>query len=321
VPKSPGVLACDAKRRRCTFRASLDGVCEKSTALASGAVMADLDQLAHILDGDGRLQRFVEDDALLEWAEENALSPGSAQLEALRRGIIPSRYVRNLCALTLEEQQRLCGSTALVCGCGGLGGILVELLARAGVGRMRIVDGDVFVPSNLNRQLFSDRTSLARAKADVAAEALRIINPFTSADAIRENLTETNAERLVQGTDLVMDALDNIEGRRLLATTARRLEVPLIHAAVAGWWGQVSTLLPGGSIDLDSIYGTQQSRDVTEQSFGVLGPVAATIGSLQALEAVRILCGRPSAYNDRLLYFDGESGRMEVMPLESASFG
>jgi molybdopterin-synthase adenylyltransferase len=281
--------------------------------------MADLDQHAHILDCDGRLQRFVEDDALLEWAEENALSPGSAQLEALRRGIIPSRYARNLSALTLEEQQRICGSTVLVCGCGGLGGILVQLLARAGVGRLRIADGDVFAPSNLNRQLFSDRTSLTRAKADVAAETLRIVNPFTSADAIRENFMETNAGRLVWGTDLVLDALDNIEGRRLLATTAKNLKVPLIHAAVAGWWGQVSTLLPGGSVDLSSIYGTQRSRDAAEQSLGVLGPVAATIGSLQALEAVRILCGRPSAYSGRLLYFDGENGRMEVMPLEPAS--
>lgn len=281
--------------------------------------MADLDQHAHILDCDGRLQRFVEDDALLEWAEENALSPGIAQLEALRRGIIPSRYARNLSALTLEEQQRICGSTVLVCGCGGLGGILVQLLARAGVGRLRIADGDAFAPSNLNRQLFSDRTSMTRAKAEVAAETLRIVNPFTSADAIRENFMETNAGRLVGGTDLVLDALDNIEGRRLLATTAKNLKVPLIHAAVAGWWGQVSTFLPDGSVDLSSIYGTQRSRDATEQSLGVLGPVAATIGSLQALEAVRILCGRPSAYSGRLLYFDGENGRMEVMPLEPAS--
>lgn len=282
--------------------------------------MADLDQHAHILDCDGRPQRYVEDDALLAWAEENALSPGNAQLEALRRGIIPSRYARNLSALTLEEQQRICGSTVLVCGCGGLGGILVQLLARAGVGRLRIVDGDVFASSNLNRQLFSDRTSLARAKAEVAAETLRMVNPFTSADAIRENLMETNAEPLVGGTDLVLDALDNIEGRRLLATAAKNLKVPLIHAAVAGWWGQVSTLLPDGSLDLSSIYGAQRSRDAAEQSLGVLGPVAATIGSLQALEAVRILCGRPPAYSGQLLYFDGESGRMEVMPLEPASF-
>jgi molybdopterin/thiamine biosynthesis adenylyltransferase len=112
-----------------------------------------------------------------------------------------------------------------------------------------------------------------------------------------------------------VDALDNIEGRLHLAAAARHLMLPFIHGAVAGWWGQVSTFLPTSPYDLTNIYGAKRSRDPAEQELGVLGPAAAIIGGLQALEAVRILCGRLPVYSELLLYFDGESGRMEMIPL------
>ncbi|HAA03401.1 MAG TPA: hypothetical protein DCE18_08520 [Syntrophobacteraceae bacterium] len=260
--------------------------------------------------------RTVADEALLAWAEEQGLSPQDALMQAFSRRIIPSRYSKNLNALSLEEQRRLCGSTVLVCGCGGLGGIMVQLLARAGVGRLRLVDDDVFTESNLNRQLLSDSDVLSQSKVVIAEHTVREVNPFVVVEAVRGRLTSANADLLVQGVDLVLDALDNLESRRWLAAAARRVGVAFVHGAVAGWWGQVSTFLPGSSFDLESIYTSRRSRDDAEQDLGVLGPAAATIGSLQALEALRLLCGRAAAYSDRLLYFDGESGRIEVVPLE-----
>jgi molybdopterin/thiamine biosynthesis adenylyltransferase len=277
--------------------------------------MTGLGEHAYSTEIAGKIRLVVEDHALLAWSLENGQPPGAAQLEALRKGIIPLRYSKNLTALTIEEQERLCSSSVLVCGCGGLGGILMQLLARAGVGSLRIVDGDTFAPSNLNRQLLSDTRGLSRPKVQVAAETLQAVNPLVEVDAIRQTLGEANAELLVRGVDLVVDALDNIESRLYLAAAARHLMVPFIHGAVAGWWGQVSTFLPTSLHDLTNIYGAKRSRDPAEQELGVLGPAAAIIGSLQALEAVRILCGRLPVYSELLLYFDGESGRMEMIPL------
>jgi molybdopterin/thiamine biosynthesis adenylyltransferase len=90
----------------------------------------------------------------------------------------------------------------------------------------------------------------------------------------------------------------------------------MIHAAVAGWWGQMTTLLPDSSTGLHQIYGKKRSRDTAEEALGVLGPTAAVLGSLEALEALRLLTGKASAYSGTLLYFDGESGRTELLSLE-----
>jgi molybdopterin-synthase adenylyltransferase len=277
--------------------------------------MTSLAEHTYPLELAGKMRRVVEDDALLAWARDSGQTPWAAQKAALRQKIIPVRYSKNLSALSVVEQERLGSSSVLVCGCGGLGGILVHLLARAGIGKLRLVDGDVFAASNLNRQLLSDAHGLSRPKVLVAQETVQVVNPLVEVESIWETLGEANAEGLVRGSDLVLDALDNIEGRFILANAARLQSVPFIHGAVAGWWGQVSTFLPTSPYDLSSIYGTQRSRDPAEQELGVLGGAAAVIGSLQALEAVRILCGRAPAYGEVLLYFDGESGRMEVTSL------
>lgn len=258
----------------------------------------------------------MDDEALLAWAAKNGLSPRQAQLEALENGVFPLRYLKNFQALTLEEQIRLCRSRVLICGCGGLGGVLIHLLARAGVGFLRLVDGDTFTASNLNRQWLCDTATLGQPKALVGKERVAFINPLVEVEAFPSLLDEGNADDLMRGTDLVLDALDNLPGRFLLAERAHRLGIPMIHAAVAGWWGQMTTLLPDSSTDLHQIYGKKRSRDAEEEALGVLGPTAAVLGSLEALEALRLLAGKASAYSGKLLYFDGESGRTELLSLE-----
>jgi molybdopterin/thiamine biosynthesis adenylyltransferase len=274
-----------------------------------------LSNLAHSIDSQGELRLVIDDDALLGWARENDVSPSAAQVESLRSGIIPSRYIKNFQAFSLDDQIRVCLSEVFVCGCGGLGGTLINLLARAGVGHLRLVDGDVFVPSNLNRQLFCDVPHLSCAKAQVAGEQVRVINPFIEVEVVNKELGQENSEDLIRGMDLVLDALDSIEDRFLLSETAARLGIPFVHAAVAGWWGQISTFLPGSFVDLRAIYGKRRSRHPMEDAMGVLGATAAVIASLEALEALRLLCGKKSAYADQLLYFDGEIGRMDIIPL------
>ncbi len=270
---------------------------------------------AYLYDYAGKSQLVIEDGALLAWARKNRADPPGAQLRALQEGIMPLRYLKNSWGLQLAEQTRLCGSTVLVCGCGGLGGIVIQLLARAGVGQLLLVDGDVFCTTNLNRQLLCDTRHLSRLKAQVAEETVRAINPLIRVTAHPRMATAANVTELLQGVDLAVDALDNLPSRFILADAARALQVPFLHGAVAGWWGQLSTFLPESRQELKTIYGGKSSREPQELSLGVLGPTAATIGSLQALEAIRLLTGRKPAYADKLLYFDGESGLMETVPL------
>jgi molybdopterin-synthase adenylyltransferase len=275
----------------------------------------ELQDLAKPIDYLGQEQFVIEDDPLLQWAKERGLAHHQAQIEALEQRIIPHRYLKNLWSLGFDEQAKLCAGRIFICGCGGLGGIQIELLARAGVGRMRLMDMDTFTESNLNRQLLCHTAQIPRQKALVAAERIETVNPLVEVESFGEFLRPENVEGLIGGMDLVLDALDNIEARRILATAARKLGIPFIHAGVAGWWGQISTFLPESEHDLSSIYGNRLTRDGTEDAAGVLGPTPAVIGSLSALEAIRILVGKKPAYSGQLLYFDGENGVFQIVPL------
>lgn len=274
-----------------------------------------LDEIAYTIDYLGESQLVIEDDALLAWANQAGISPRNAQIEALQRRIVPLRYAKNFRSLTLAEQRRICESRVLVCGCGGLGGVIINLLARAGVGTLRLVDGDIFNPTNLNRQWFCDTQALSRPKAEVAGERVRAMNPLIEVEVFATRMDEDNTGTRVEGMDLVMDALDNLPDRFLLAEAAKRMKAPFIHAAVTGWWGQISTFLPDSFLDLNDIYGHEEEKNQAEDLLGVLGPAPAVIGSLAVFEAIRLLSGRNAAYADQLLYLDGESGRMDVIPL------
>ncbi|MBZ4660484.1 MAG: UBA/THIF-type binding protein [Desulfacinum sp.] len=279
--------------------------------------MDQLSSLAHAEQIGDTTIRVVEDTALLSWAESRGLAPWDAQLRALEEGILPARYSKNLWALGLEEQLRLARATAFVCGCGGLGGTILQLLARAGVGHLRFCDSDTFASSNLNRQWFSCTDTLGRPKAAVAATVCRRINPFVRVTALQVTLDESTLHELAAGAHVLIDAVDNLPARFLMDRARRDYGIPFIHGAVAGWLGQLTTFLPESPLGLEHIYGERRERHASEQALGVLGPTAAVIGSLQALEAIRVLAGRPPAHAGRLLYFDGESGMMHVVPLDS----
>jgi molybdopterin-synthase adenylyltransferase len=281
----------------------------------AGRAKLELIDRAYRRDESGESRLVIEDGELMEWALQRDIAPHVAQLDALRAGIMPLRYLKNLSAISLPEQTRICRSRVLICGCGGLGGVLINLLARVGVGVLRLVDGDTFSASNLNRQWLCDTHHLTQPKARVGEQQVRAINPLVEVEAFAEFLDETNAERRIDGMDLVLDALDNLSGRFLVAEAAHRLGVPFIHGAATGWWGQVSTFLPDSPLTLAAIYGVRRSRDPAEIAMGVLGPAPSVIGSLQAFEAIRLLSGRQPAYANRLLFFDGESGVAEMVAL------
>ncbi|MCR5575843.1 MAG: HesA/MoeB/ThiF family protein [Oscillospiraceae bacterium] len=197
------------------------------------------------------------------------------------------RYIRNLGALTEAECALLREKTVLVAGCGGLGGYLIEMLLRLGVGEIRAADGDRFEASNLNRQLLSAPGVLGRSKAEVAAERAAAVNPDVRFVAAPEFVTEANAGQLIRGCDAVLDALDNIASRRMLAKACSDARIPMIHGAICGWSAQAAIILPGDGM-LDWIY-PEGAALKSKASLSFTPPFCA---ALQTALCVRLLTGR-----------------------------
>ena len=153
--------------------------------------------------------------------------------------MIQERYRMNCNAISSEEMQVLKRAKVCVVGCGGLGGHVIELLARLGMGHLVAVDGDAFARSNLNRQLLCLESSLGGNKAEEAVIRVNQVNSEVKIDAHCLYMDEGNAARLLSGCDLAVDALDNVESRLVLEDACAQKGIPLIHGAIGGWCGQV----------------------------------------------------------------------------------
>ena len=227
------------------------------------------------------------------------------------------RYARNLQALSEREVALLSERTVAVVGCGGLGGgYLLEYLGRLGVGSLVAVDGDRFEESNLNRQLLSDTTNLKAEKATVAAARMALVNPSVAFRAIIRRVDLENGVELFLSADLVLDATDGIGSRLALQEIAEGLGIPLVHGAVAGWYGQVASIFPGDRT-MNRIYGGSldpngRNRGV-EERLGNLSFGPAAIAAVQAAEAVKILIGRGALLRWKLLVVDFLENETEIV--------
>ena len=219
------------------------------------------------------------------------------------------RYERNIPALSEKECEILLGKRVLVVGCGGLGGHLIDLLARIGVGFLRVVDGDVFEPSNLNRQLLSEVPLLGVSKARAAAARVSRVNPEISVEAVDSFLTEKNARRLLLSCDVVLDGLDNIESRRILAEECQRSGIPYIYGAVNGWVAQAAISMPGDHL-VEKLY----PEGSVLKNKSVLSFTPALCASMQVALCVKLLTGRP-VETGKLYYFDLLNQEFESIPM------
>lgn len=220
-----------------------------------------------------------------------------------------TRYERNVPALTEAECEALRRKRVLVVGCGGLGGHLIEMLARIGIGALRVVDGDVFEPSNLNRQLLSEVPTLGLSKAKAAATRINRVNPEVEVEAVTENMTEVNVHELLQGCDAVLDGLDNIESRRVLASACTRAGIPYIYGAVNGWVAQAAISMPGDHL-VDILY----PKDVVIKNKSVLSFIPALCASVQVSLCVKLLVGR-AVETGTVCYFDLLNQEFETIPM------
>jgi molybdopterin/thiamine biosynthesis adenylyltransferase len=200
-----------------------------------------------------------------------------------------------------EGQERLKRARVFVAGAGGLGSPVSIYLAVAGVGKIRIVDHDTVDLTNLNRQILHRDGDLGSRKVDSAVDKLRGLNPYVEVEAIGDTINVDNVLRLVEGFDLIVDAMDNLPTRYLLNKAAIDRNIPFFHGAVRGLEGRVMTVIPGETACLRCMY----RGPVPEEKFPVIGVAPAVIGAVQATEVIKYIVGMGDLLKNRLLLYDG----------------
>ncbi len=217
-----------------------------------------------------------------------------------------------------EGQQKLLASSAVLAGCGALGTVVANLLVRAGVGRLRIIDRDFVESSNLQRQTLFEEADAREAlpKAVAAERRLRAINSDAHVEGIVADLTPENAAELLGGFQLILDGTDNFQTRLLLNDAAISLNVPWIYAAAVGSYGVTMTIRPNETPCLACLLeGDEKSAaigaEATCDTAGVLNAAVGVIASIEAAEATKILAAKPQALHGRLVSTDVWSGRFQ----------
>lgn len=208
---------------------------------------------------------------------------------------------RQMSIVTKNQQKRFKNSKIAVIGCGGIGGVAIEMLGRMGVGELNIIDKDSFDMTNLNRQTMSSFDSINLPKSNVAKEKMRLVNPYLKINSFNEKLTENNISKVVDNCDVIIDALDNIITRIIVSRYSKEHNIPFIHGAVHGTMGQLTTFTWENEIDYETMFSLpsknkklnnevkKEISQITSEIPPVIGPVPNIIGTLQAMEAFKLI--------------------------------
>lgn len=225
------------------------------------------------------------------------------------------RYSRQMMIPSIgqEGQERLRAARVCIAGAGGLGSVSAYYLAAAGVGRIRIIDRDRVELSNLNRQILHSTDDLGEPKVLSALDKLKRLNPHCRVEAIEAEIDENNVFEVIGGCQVVIDALDNIRTRRALNLASVRSRTPLIYGGVEAFSGMASTFVSGETPCFECLFSHISDE---ERAKGVVGPLPAVIGSIQALEAMRILLGEGPSLAGTLLYFSGKNMTFQNITVE-----
>ncbi|MBN1498045.1 MAG: HesA/MoeB/ThiF family protein [Spirochaetes bacterium] len=204
-------------------------------------------------------------------------------------------------------QERLKTSRVFVAGAGGLGSAVIYYLASAGVGTITICDSDKVEISNLNRQILHRYEHIGMKKTDSARIAATGLNPFISIQTLPIKIDKANAGEIVGDTDLIIDCLDNFEARFILNAVSVNRGIPMIHAGVSEFQGQITFLHPPATPCLACFI----KKDTVTQHNRVAGMTPGILGTMQALEAIKYLTGIDGCMKNRLLFWDGLTMRLE----------
>ena len=225
------------------------------------------------------------------------------------------RYSRQIRLFSEDGQGKLKRACVFIAGAGGLGSVISIYMAAAGFGKIRICDCDVVELSNLNRQILHANADVGRPKAKSAYETLTDLNPEIEVEALVETISVDNIGALLQGSHLIMDAMDNFHVRYLLNRAALHRKIPLFHGAISGYQGQATTIIPGKTACLRCIF----PRAPPASIFPALGSTCGVIGSIQVTEAVKYITGSGKLLENRLLFWDGLNGCLDEMACERNS--
>jgi molybdopterin/thiamine biosynthesis adenylyltransferase len=249
-------------------------------------------------------------------AQAQGIAARDVEIAALENSVTPRRYLRNIGTIGMDGQIKLLQSAVAVVGAGGLGGTIIELLARQGIGHITIIDDDRFVEQNLNRQVMSTEKNLGRYKALEAAARVARINSAVTVTTFLEKLTKGNARRLLKGAKVVADAMDNLPSRFVVEEACRELKIPLVHGTIAGFCGQLTTIFPEDA-GLCGIYGSSEQfpEQGIEVKIGNPSATPAVIAAWQVQEIVKIITGIGKPIRNSLLLLDmieGDADRIEL---------
>lgn len=204
-----------------------------------------------------------------------------------------------------EGQAKLAKSKVAVVGLGGLGTVSSFYLMLAGVGHLRLIDQDTVEAHNLHRQVLYTLKDLRYPKAEISAERLKAVNPFVKVEAVPENVNPENVEKLLRGMDCVVDGLDNMRTRYLVNRACAKLKVSYVFGAAIGIEGNLSVFSPPETPCLECVLpNLDDSNMLTCDVRGVLGATPGIIGTMQAMETIKVLTGMGSPLKGKLLICD-----------------
>ena len=229
------------------------------------------------------------------------------------------RYARHIVLKEIggDGQRRLLAATVAIVGAGGIGAPAIQYLAAAGVGTLRVIDGDVVSLDNLQRQILFGTSDVGEAKTEVAAGAVARLNPDVRVETRTERLGPANAAALLGGADLVLDGSDNFATRLLVSDQATALRTPLVSAALGQFQAQIGTFRgweenkPCYRCFVGDAFDAEDCDTCSE--LGVVGAMAGIAGSFAALEAIRALAGFGADPSGKLHIFDGLSSAMRTI--------
>ena len=209
-------------------------------------------------------------------------------------------------------QEKLNKAKVLVIGAGGLGSPVLTYLACAGVGNIYVVDFDVVSMTNLNRQYLHSTADIDRAKTTSAKEFIGRVNDQVKVHELKEKIVPENVEEVIKGMDVVVSCVDNIPLRMILNRACVLRDVPLVEAAINGFYGFVM-VIKDGSPCLSCI---GYEKTIIETPVPVIGVTAGILGTLQANECIKIILGAGESIAGRMLTYDGLEGSFEEVPLK-----
>ncbi|MCD6503233.1 MAG: HesA/MoeB/ThiF family protein [Euryarchaeota archaeon] len=226
------------------------------------------------------------------------------------------RYGRQILIFGEKRQERLKNARVAILGLGGLGSAIAYYLAAAGVGTLRIIDGDRVELDNLNRQILHWTTDIGKPKTESAREKLVKLNPEIEIEPVHGRITRDNVSKLIGDVDIIVDALDNFETRYIADEYAHEIDIPLVHGAVEAFYGQATTIIPGKTYSLREIFPNMTGSKGRDKPIPVIGVTPGIIGLIEATETIKIILGMGTLLENKLLLVDLLNNRFEIIQLK-----